>query len=118
MVPDDCVWGLACIQGQCTSPEAAGQSCADNDDCDYLGGFVCGGACIPQPLAPAGQPCGFSGLANVTIFCDASGLCNSNGTCQPAAGDGAPCDALTGPNCLPPAQCIASVCTLLGPSCR
>jgi hypothetical protein len=119
LVADNCLWGLACIQGHCASPQPAGGPCTDNSECDYLGGFACSGAtCAALPVASVGQLCGSIGNANVRTLCGASGFCNSSGTCQAAVSDGAACDPLTGPNCMPPAQCLGKMCTVLGASCR
>jgi hypothetical protein len=115
-----CLRGLACVDGQCGSTKPAGQPCTGNSECDLYGGFACGGTCAPLPVVSAGQPCGFIGNANLSTQCESSGFCSSGngGTCQAALNDGAACDAMTGPRCLAPAQCIANVCLILGPSCR
>jgi hypothetical protein len=59
-------------------------------------------------VVAAGQPCGDVG--GKSVECTA-GTCEK-GVCVARAADGAHCDLVAGPFCLPPALCIQGTCQL------
>ena len=117
-----CKSPLACRNGTCSAASAAGGACNQSSDCDPTAGLLCnGGTCQAVSFADAGQPCGF--IAGGVTLCRASGFCRmvqgqASGTCVAAAADGATCNDLSGPSCMPPAACINGTCQLQGVSCN
>lgn len=127
---------LDCVGGKCQAQaQNVGDACDDKGgiSCDFRRGAVCiGKKCEKLLLVAEGKECGLhmSGLKvdDVTL-CEKSGWCDGLdvakgkflGTCKPAAKDGEACktsgsDLSSGPNCLPTATCIASVCRLRDPA--
>lgn len=137
---DPCGAGLSCAGdtaalGTCQSAVVeTGARCGGNlPDCDGALGLHCGGGdgrCLLAGFVTDGMPCGATGddaFAECTQggCYTASGAATAGqpGTCKADAPDGAPCDAVLGPGCTPPARCVATSgtagrCTIpLGPSC-
>jgi hypothetical protein len=79
-------------------------------DCDHAQAFYCDPltfACAEVLFAHPGEPCGVK--PGAVVACDKGGLCDPvNLICVAPAADGAPCDRVVGPPCLPPARCVAS----------
>jgi hypothetical protein len=120
-----CAAGLSCFRGKCVAGAAAGAACDTTETtapaCDVLPGVFCvAKSCVKVGASAAGGPCGL--LAKPPAVCSAGGTCSNlllSGVCASAAADGATCDALKGPNCIPPAQCVSGRCTLPDPnSCK
>jgi hypothetical protein len=121
-----CQGTLACKGGTCATPDAAGQACtvdASGQSCDTNQGQFCNltnKVCQMIGTAGPGQPCGF--VSGGLVACTGAGLCKTSstpgtsGTCLAPAADGASCDPLMGPSCLPPALCTGGKCTLADPS--
>ncbi len=110
--------------GACAARLAAGATCDPMaDGCDATTGFYCDSTtqiCSQVQMSPAGGACGTPTTGPLSL-CSSNGLCESpdgaaTGTCLAAAADGAPCDPLNGPNCLPPASCVDGACTIPDPT--
>jgi hypothetical protein len=137
----ECAAGAVCAQGKCVLPadqlESCGsekpcagqlnciaQKCAEplplEADCSMTGSLCVGGAycegssnrCKLIAVEQGGQLCGAP--QGKIVYCKASGFCSykPGATCLPASADGAGCDDLSGPRCLPPARCAAGTCKL------
>lgn len=117
----DCAVGLNCASGKCATPLAEGKTCT-NGGCDRLAGLFCNPQtkkCQAIKVADANKACGIVG--SDFFECTTSGHCKLasgklSGTCLAHAADGADCDAVNGPNCMPPALCVNKKCTLPDPS--
>jgi hypothetical protein len=112
-----CSYGLKCISGTCQTPPGLGQMCMPSTTggtCDQSQGHICNLSSVCQEVGygKAGEACGF--VNSTYVVCEKSGRCTSMlmGNCLAAAADGAACNVQDGPDCLPPAQCVNSVCTL------
>ncbi len=115
-----CTSTLACVNGMCVKPVAAGAACMKMngvDNCDKLQGLYCNAmnVCQQVKLVAAGQPCGFLNME--IVGCASNGFCRvpmgmMSGTCIAPAADGAACDQMQGPKCLPGALCVNNVCAL------
>lgn len=114
-----CVGTLACINGTCSPPLAAGATCNQTRDllyggCDGYQGVLCAAGtsrCAAVPYAMAGQGC------PAGTYCN--GASCFNGICVAPAADNASCNTTSGPLCLPVASCTGGKCTVLDPStCR
>jgi hypothetical protein len=112
-----------CKGGVCAAPGQAGQACtpsAGGGDCDQTAGLFCHPTmrtCVTVMFVGAGQACGL--VNGNVVACSGSGRCKLNGlmgTCLAPAVDGAACDTTNGPDCMPPAQCVNSVCKLPNPA--
>jgi hypothetical protein len=113
-----------CKNGVCAAPGEAGATCtpsADGGDCDKTAGLFCHPTmrtCVTVMFVGAGQACGF--VNGNIVACSGSGHCKVAGglmgTCLAPAADGAACDTTNGPDCMPPAQCVSSVCKLPNPA--
>jgi hypothetical protein len=94
-----------------------------DNQCDSTTAVYCNpvtSLCVQAQFSQAGGPCGNAADGTLTL-CAGSGLCQSAdgatmGTCQAVATDGAACDPLNGPSCLPPAACLGTACALLDPT--
>src|SRR5262249_43518878 len=112
-----------CVSGTCAPAQPAGASCPTGGECDIAQGAICEPTthkCVMVTFAGAGQACGLVGGA--IVGCKGGGTCKvtagmTQGTCQPAAADGAACDVTNGPHCLPPATCDKGLCRLPDTSC-
>lgn len=114
-----CVAPNVCKASQCTAPIGAGMTCDPvAKDCDSTQALYCDPAtklCRQAGFATAGGACGV--VNGGYVACSGGGHCKLGvgllmGTCLAPAADGAACDATAGPDCLPPAQCVSSVCKL------
>ena len=114
-----CSRALTCLSGTCRKPSTIGARCASATDCDGNHGLYCNvltRQCAQMLITTANQPCGV--LHNTLVACAAGSTC-LRGKCIPPAADGASCDFLDGPECLPPAQCISGKCLVPDPTaCR
>jgi hypothetical protein len=112
-----CRGTLVCNGGLCLRKGVVGDLCSSRGDCDEPGGAICNPNTARCAAYRVGTTCGVGGDAVVTI-CPSSGFCNQ-GSCTPAAADGATCDDNTGPLCLSPARCVEGTCQLpvYQPSC-
>jgi hypothetical protein len=87
-------------------------------DCDNTQGLYCDPATRLCKLVTFASPGGSCGVVNgAFVACSGGGRCKTAGaslmgTCLAPAADGAACDTTAGPDCLPPAQCVGSVCKL------
>ena len=119
-----CKVGLPCSGGKCIMPLGAGQPCDPaSPTCDLLKGLGCNmmGICQQVKIAAAGEACGLQGTDY--IACKGGAFCKmamgGAGTCLAPAADGAACDEVAGPKCLPGARCSGAVCVLSdGSSCN
>lgn len=120
-----CMRTLTCIGGKCAAPVPAGGPCTAPTDCDGAHGAYCNlqtKTCATTQIATTGMSCGLvTSDGGTTVVACASGESCGNlspkgqGTCHPAAADGAPC----GPDiaCLAPAVCSPTArCTLPNPA--
>lgn len=111
-----------CKNGTCAAPAGAGQACDPQAaDCDLLAGLFCDPAsstCKLIQIAAAGEACGF--VDGTAVGCGAGGECvppsSAQGTCAAPAGDGESCNAVSGPKCLEPAECVSGTCQLPNPT--
>jgi len=112
------------IGGTCVGLLGQGGTCNPNvgTQCDSNRGFYCSliSVCTETPISAVGDPCGSSADGAVTL-CGASGFCRTDdgstlGTCEAAAPEGAACDAVAGPSCMPPAACLDGVCIIFDPA--
>jgi hypothetical protein len=111
-----------CTGGSCVAPAGAGMPCDPvARNCDQTQGLYCHPmtrVCTAATFVGAGGSCGL--VNNAYVGCSASGHCKITaglmGTCLAAAADGAACDSTAGPDCTPPAQCVAAVCKLPNPA--
>jgi hypothetical protein len=100
-----CLSSIGCHDGLCAPLGGPGGPCATNDQCDIYNGVVCNksqGACVSVTLGPmcTQKPDGSF------VFCGGSATCQqTDGSCLPAAADGAACSVASGPDCLWPAVC-------------
>src|SRR5262249_27702027 len=99
--------------------------------CDGTMGYTCSGTtgsrtCAQITYVGNGMPCG--SMNNTFFGCAGGGDCytalgrlaesGESGTCKAPAADGAACDLVSGPLCLPRARCVvfqggtAGVCTV------
>jgi len=111
--------------GMCVARLRLGAACDPTMDnqCDSTTAVYCNpvtSLCVQAQFSPAGGPCGNAADGTLTL-CAGSGLCQSAdgstmGTCQAVAADGAACDPVNGPTCLPPATCLGTACALLDPT--
>ena len=112
--------------GSCVARLGLGAACdptTNDDPCDGTTGLYCNqvsSLCVQAPVSTAGGPCGLTADGTLSI-CGAAGACQlpdgaTTGTCQAAVLEGAACDPLNGPNCLPPGTCLGNVCGSLDPS--
>jgi hypothetical protein len=119
-----CITGIPCSGGKCVEPLGPGQTCdMAAPNCDTLQGLGCNmmGICQKVKLAGPGEACGLQGTDY--IACKGGGFCktmmNGAGTCVAPAADGAACDEVMGPRCLPGARCSSGKCVLAdGSSCN
>ena len=120
-----CAAGLACVAGICGAPVPVGGACnPDGDECSTNGAqflYCAQGTCTAAAFAAAGQPCGYVGPQYV--YCAGFGTCvqpsgSATGACAAAAADGAACNASNGPDCMPPAECMAGTCQLPVTQCN
>jgi hypothetical protein len=120
-----CGAGLSCTpvavtatNRTCQPAAQLGEACggASHPGCDTARGLTCNQTshtCVPFAVAQAGAPCGL-GPDGTAVRCAASGACagettgHLDGTCMAAAVDGAACDRVGGPDCLPLASCVTS----------
>lgn len=118
-----CSTGFACPTGQstCIVPVAGqvGDTCHSQNECDVAHAVGCNTGnttCLKLEVASSGGSCGADSISpSKFTVCPAGGSCDAvlNGSCHAAAADGAACStASTGPSCLSPARCVASICTL------
>lgn len=114
-----CAYPLACNGGTCgarAGSGAPGQACQSTGDCDASTGTLCiRGTCAAITLADPGGTC--SVTATPPSVCKMSGTCSGQ-VCAAHAEDGAACNALTGPKCLAPAQCVQGLCRLPDGTCH
>jgi hypothetical protein len=99
-----CKTALGCHKGVCVRPGPAGTPCESDDACDFFHGSVCNETmkvCVSVTIGPM---CG-AGPAGGFVACGASATCKMDGSCLPAAADGAACNNMGGPACTWPAQC-------------
>jgi hypothetical protein len=127
---EDCL-GKVCAPGSsCRGPSAEEKSCVANveeegeacdrnlgPDCEGLLGLYCQtDTCAPPFLGEAGALCGFvrdAGESGEFWDCEPGLVCFSGNAatpeiCHEPAADGAACDRVDGPPCLPPARCTVS----------
>ena len=128
-IANPCEGVLFCsAAGTCTPRLTAGTACdpAGDPSCDSTIGLYCDpttNVCTQAQIASAGGACGAPAAGALTV-CAGRGFCQLDdgslvGTCEAAALEGAACDAVNGPNCLPPASCLFGVCTSIDPaSCQ
>jgi hypothetical protein len=103
-----CRRSLSCRAGTCSTPGALGAACTGPGDCDDRNGVLCSSSTLRCVQGVGGVSCGV--LTDGTVqYCSASGVCQSNGSCLPAAGDGQNCSS-TGPVCLFPSTCFNNLC--------
>jgi hypothetical protein len=89
-----------------------GSFCVERADCDEAAGAFCNTnltECVPYRL---GTSCGVSAQDGSITGCQATGFCQTGGTCLASAADGAACNDTTGPLCMPPATCAGGTCQL------
>ncbi len=122
---------VAATEGTCQpSVGTAGAACdpkrKTSAGCDATRGLACDPTsmvCIAIQIADAGAPCD-----NNLTLCSSAATCvipagTTAGTCVAAAADGAPCDTVSGPNCLILSRCVvtgagsAGTCVLPIDSC-
>lgn len=99
-----CAGYLLCENGTCQASPAQGAAC--DPACSSRLGLTCdptSQTCESIALAADGEACGLS------VACDAHGAC-IQGTCRQAVPSGRPCDALAGPHCQTPAECVDGWC--------
>jgi hypothetical protein len=125
-----CLPTLACKNGSCAAPDAAGTACTPNagDTCDNLNGVFCNPqtkVCQQVSFVAPGAACGLvsgtltlckGGGGNLTAACKGITPPGYMGTCQASAADGASCDDVNGPACQNPSVCTNGVCKLDDPS--
>jgi hypothetical protein len=128
-----CLSTLACKAGTCGTPDSAATACtAGGDTCDTAHGIFCSpitSMCVQVTFAKAGGMCGI--VSSSIVLCETGGLdintsCTGfkypampTGTCAAPAADGASCNDLTGPSCVPPSICVNGACQVKDPSgCR
>jgi hypothetical protein len=120
-----CSAGTVCPSGQstCVAPVAGrvDDACTVQEECDLAHAVGCNTSsrkCIALTLASG--TCGANGIAATSYaVCPATGTCSNvfNGTCSPAAADGASCSTTaTGAHCVPPARCIGGTCAIANAS--
>jgi len=137
-----CVMAKAATTGLCQGQgQAVGATCDPADvtgaSCDSSLGLYCDRqktsstfhTCLQASTATAGQPCGL--VSDVLFQCTADSVCikqaavgdaGATSTCVARAADGASCNTLAGPDCLPPSRCLGTLldagasgtCTLPG----
>ncbi len=124
-----CMSGFACVgnaagtQGTCkVEGLVVGTACDPKSTtvagCDKDAGLFCDATtkmCAAIAVTTVGKPCGT--VAGVETLCEAGGLCAGAsaiqaGSCKAPVADGAACDAVAGPPCLPPAKCVKSLCRM------
>lgn len=116
-----CQATLVCKSGTCAAPDALSATCSQGT-CDALAGDFCNkttnGTCTKATFAATGGACG--AVSGGITACSASGNCTgSPKSCIAPAQDFGTCDATIGADCVPPARCIAHVCTRPTPAtCR
>jgi hypothetical protein len=132
-----CQGGYSCIgadtqagiTGSCqVSATTVGTTCnyATGPGCDNTLSLYCAsGSCQPEPYVAGGQPCGYEGN-DFIASCQGGGMCvtvspATSGTCVAPAADGAACDLVNGPPCLPDSRCItddgsSGTCAFIEPS--
>jgi hypothetical protein len=112
------------ISGACVALLGPGGTCDPNvgPECDSNRAIYCNliSICTQTQIAAVGDPCGSTADGAVTL-CAASGFCltggvSTSGMCEAAAPEGAACDVVAGPNCMPPAACLDNVCTIFNPA--
>lgn len=118
-----CNSSLACKNGTCATPDAAGSGCTRPafdplfGTCDKLAGTFCNASsiCEKANVAGAGANC-MIGQSGVTL-CSANGSCSgiTSGACKAAGAAGATCGG-TNPACEPSLVCSGGVCKTADPS--
>jgi hypothetical protein len=134
---DACNVGLTCFgfdggngSGLCLPAASGAQVCDSHDltglNCDNRGGYECiDQACIPVPLADAGEACdridagpaacdaGSTCIVTGPIACQGGVCVESAGVaaCMAPAANGAPCDVAVGPTCLMLSKCVVDAGT-------
>jgi hypothetical protein len=100
-----CLSSLGCNAGKCTALGAPGAACMSNEQCDFFHGSVCGMMNTKCISVTTGPMCSLKPDGSL-VACAASGTCRpADGTCTPAAAEGAACSEEMGPQCLWPASC-------------
>jgi hypothetical protein len=126
-----CGYGLSCVRPNATATGTCelagtviGAACGYPAPGCYLNaGLHCDGTtgtCAPIGYAGVGEQCG--SVNGTYIRCTNASECiaplgQSYGTCVAAAADGAHCDTVSGPPCLPPAQCVTGSPTATSGTC-
>jgi hypothetical protein len=102
-----CALSLACHGGVCGPRGGVGAPCASDDECDIYGGTLCEmkTKCVP---VTTGTMCTVR-PDGTYVLCAGGGKCQTDGSCLPAAADGAACDKTNGPDCVWPAECLADL---------
>jgi hypothetical protein len=110
-----CAESLACHGGTCGERGGVGAPCASNGECDIYQGTICAmnTKCVP---VVTGSMCTVR-PDGTYVFCAAGATCQMDGSCLPAAADGAACNMTNGPDCVWPAECLSDMkCHLFQPN--
>jgi hypothetical protein len=118
-------------------PDPAGTACPEGATCDVGHGAICNPidtTCAAITIAKPGEACGLIGGSialcgpgdfSLAIVCkgfvppSATQPMGAPGLCQTPAADGAMCNNMTGPACIPPSICVDGSCNIKDPSaCR
>jgi hypothetical protein len=104
-----CAESLGCHGGVCGPRGAPGANCASNDECDIYHGSICGMMNTTCVNVSTGPMCTLNPDGSY-VFCGGGATCQADGSCTPAAADGAACTMTDkGPDCLWPAQCLSDM---------
>ncbi len=110
----DCKSALICRNFSCVRRGIKDDPCVGDADCDFNRGFLCNPNSHVCVASSTGASCRENPDASLQV-CSASAICRMDGSCLPAAADGAACSDTTGPLCVQPATCVNNRCVFPNP---